>query len=451
MIRKILVSLVLAAAIVGVSVVIFRTLIMRRPEPPRRAAAERAWLVETVQVVPQDTLEWIVGYGNALADTQATLRAEVNAPVIELVNGIEAGDRAEAGAILVRLDDQEFQQDFNEAQSLIKANEAEIAQLDVEKRNLLALLEIAQDDLIINKEELDRVAALRKSGNAPDTELRNIRLRYQASLRAVQSLENQVALLTPRRLRLVAEQSASEARAKRAQLDIDRCEITAPFSGKIASIAVDLGDKLRVGAEVLTLLDDTRIDVTIELPVSTMPRVAVGAPVELTVESMPDVRWYGKVTRIAPQADLQNRTFRAYVEVDNTRQRVPLVPGFFVRAQVSGESFDDALIAPRVALLGEDMFVAQFEIEPVSVPPFFYLAARAKRRSVRIQRTLGENVLLASGIEPGEFVITSNLDTLHEGALIRVSNQSSGAAAGSRTDLAQQAPPDQVGVDGKGL
>ena len=431
MLRKFIVSVVLIVTVVGLAVGVSLMLIHRRPSPPRRDAGRRAWLVQTVRVVPQDTMEWIRGYGTAAADTQAVLRAEVNAAVVERVGDIESGDAVRVGQTLIRLDDREFRQDLLEASALLAANQADLDQIGVERRNLLALLEIAQDDRTLNRQELDRVKQLSAVGNAPATELRNARLRYQGSLRAVQAVENQIALLEPRRLRLIAEKRGTEARAERARLDIARCAISAPFSGKIVSIAVDVGDKLRVGGEVLTLLDDSRIEVPIELPVAAMPRVKVGAAAQLAVESIPDIRWRGVVTRVAPQADVQSRTFRAYVEVDNTRQRVPLAPGFFVQARVGGEQFEDAMIAPRAALVNGTMFVARGVVQPLSVFPYEFVSVRAGARPVRVRRTLDDRVVLADGIRPGESVIVSNLDTLYDGALVRIAAQATRPPSGT--------------------
>lgn len=450
--RKFIVSIVLMALVLTLASSVAFVLTMARPAPPRRSVAERAWLVETVRVVPQDTLEWITGYGTVDADVRAALRAEVAAPVVELVNDIESGDWVQSDQVLVRLDDRQYVHDLHESQSRQKAHDAQLAQLDVEKRNLLALLEIAQDELMLNKEELDRVIKLRATGDAPDTELRTIRLRYQVSLRGEQTIQNQLAMLTPQRLKLEADKSAEEARAERAQLDIDRCQVKAPFDGKVTEINVDVGDKLLPGSQVLSMLDDSQVEAPIELAVATMPRVKLGAPVELSVESMPDARWYGKVARIAPQADQQNRTFRAYVEVDNTEQTTPLVPGFFVQAKVSGELLKNAMLAPRGALVQDQMFVVMGHWTSMTHFPYMFLSTRAQPRTVRIQRMLGDRVVLADGIEPGDVVITTNLDTLYDGAPVRIARN--GGANGRNASLVDQRPlrrtPEPVSSNGDG-
>jgi len=450
--RKFIVSVVLMALVLTFASSVAYMLTKSRPQPPRRSVAERAWLVETVRVVPQDTLEWITGYGTINADVRAVLRAEVAAPVIELVNDIEPGDPVESGQLLVRLDDRQYVYDLHESQSRLRAHDAQLAQLDVEERNLLALLEIAQDDLLLNKEELDRVTALRATGDAPDTELRSIRLRYQVSLRGEQTIKNQLAMLTPQRLKLEADKSAEQARAERAQMDIDRCRIKAPFDGKIVEVSVDVGDKLMPGSQMLTLLDDSRVEAPIELAVSTMPRVKLDAPVELLVESMPDVRWYGKVARIAPQADQQNRTYRAYVEVDNAKQTMPLLPGFFVQAKVSGELLKNAMIAPRAAIVQDQVFVVKGHWTTMTRFPFMFLSTRAQPRTVRIQRTLGDRVVLAGGIEPGDVVITTNLDTLYDGAPVRIAHnggtQGHGASLADKRSMRRTPQPASSNGDG---
>lgn len=406
MIRKVIVSILLAAIVLAFGGGVTAWLIKSRAKPAQEITVARAPLVDVVTLAPEDVREILHGYGSARADRQATLAAEVSAAVVELVGGLQEGVAVSEGQLLVRLDDREYVQQLHEAQAAVQAKQAELDQHQVERSNLSSLLEIATADLKLNRDDLDRVSKLFEQGNAPKKEFDDTRLRYQASLRAKQMLDNQFALLQPNLLRLQSEHTAAEARVERAELNIERCRIVAPFDGSVASLAIDVGDKVRVGSEILKLVNLDRIEIPVQLPVSKRPRTDAGASVALRVESMPDTVWNGSVARIAPLADERSRTFEVYVEVDNRDQATPLLPGYFVKAEVDGPIIAGALVVPRQSLIGDHIFVIN--------------GGQAHERGIHVVRHLGDQAAIAGDIAPGDRVITTNLDMLFDGASVRV-------------------------------
>ena len=80
--------------------------------------------------------------------------------------------------------------------------------------------------------------------------------------------------------RLEADKAGAEARAERAALDIERCEIRAPFDGVVSSLSVEVGSKLRPGSEILRLVNLDLIDVPLEPAISTNPYFKFDAVVQ---------------------------------------------------------------------------------------------------------------------------------------------------------------------------
>ncbi|NOX58501.1 MAG: efflux RND transporter periplasmic adaptor subunit [Planctomycetes bacterium] len=409
MLRKTIVTIALAAILLSGGLGIQKWLIANKPDPVRSDVDSRAPLVSTVLLTPADVRDVLRGFGTALADRQATLTAEVSAPVVERVDNLDAGDAVEAGQKLIRLDDRQYVAELHEAQSRLAAQDALLNQLKVEAQNNLALLEISESDLKITREEFDRVQQLFDQGHAPKTERDSTRLRYQISLRAKQQIENQVALIEPRRLQIVAERAGAEAAAELAQLNIERCLVKAPFAGVVETVSVDVGDRVQMGAQLVRLINLDRIEIPVELAVSTRVQAFVGANVDLHVESMPTVRWKGKVSRISPSADVLTRTYRVYVEVDNLDHATPLLPGYFVQAHVDGELLRQALLVPRNAIVDGHVYVAN--------------GHQAHVRQVEVLRFLEDDAVLSGDVRPGDLVIISNLDALYEKADVRLRDE----------------------------
>ncbi|HNO78023.1 MAG TPA: efflux RND transporter periplasmic adaptor subunit [Phycisphaerae bacterium] len=409
MLRKILLSCVLVLVSLVIGLGVFVVLVVTRPTPPQRHVESRAPIVATVELMPQRVRDVLRGYGTALADKRATLTAEVNAPVLERVNNIDVGDRVAEGDVLIRLDDRQYVQELHEAESRMASLEAQIGQLGVQLQNQRSLLEIAESDLTLTREEYERVEGLFAKGAAPKTERDSTRLRYQVALRAKQQIDNQIALIEPQKLELQAMRAGAEAAAERAQLNIERCQIKAPFEGQIESININVGDRVQMGTPMLEMLNLDRIVIPVELPVSTRAQSRVGARVELYVESMPKVHWEGEVARIAPSADMLNRTYRVYVEVNNRKQDMPLLPGYFVKAAVEGELLTAALMIPRHAVVDGMVFVAN--------------GHKAHAREVEVLRYIEDDAVLAGNVKPGDQIITSNLDVIFDDAPVRLEGE----------------------------
>ncbi|MCP4592436.1 MAG: efflux RND transporter periplasmic adaptor subunit, partial [bacterium] len=185
--------------------------------------------------------------------------------------------------------------------------------------------------------------------------------------------------------------------------NLDRCRITAPFAGRIDQVGVELGERIQVGQELLALLNPELIEVPIELPISVRHRVRSDAACRLSIDSSGEVVWSGRVQRISPSASEFTRTFKLYVEVDNRQQDERLVPGSFVRAEIDGPTLEDVLIIPRGVVQQGRVYV--------------YRTGQAHPCPVQVVRHLQDRAVV-TGLQPGDRVITSNLDALYDGAAV---------------------------------
>ena len=106
------------------------------------------------------------------------------------------------------------------------------------------------------------------------------------------------------------EVAQAEARLRQAELAVARLELQmedaamqAPFAGTVVDVLVEVGDRVAPGGTVvvvatLDLLEARTVDLT-ELDVA---RVAVGQPVTVSVDALPDREFGGVVREIALQA-----------------------------------------------------------------------------------------------------------------------------------------------------
>lgn len=433
--RRIVISLVLVAVLLTGGAGVAALLVRTAPQPPTNPTERPALLVSAIELEPQTVVEPIVGYGTARADREACVAAQVSGELVELSPKLHVGELVEQGELLIRVDRRDYQRQLERARSLLAADQAQLERLEVEVQNVDRLIVITTTELEIAQREHQRVLNLFESEQAPRRELDVARQSYEQARLQLQTLENQKALFPQQRAVLAANRDLRQADARLAELQLERCRIHAPFRGRLQAVEVEIGERVAVGTPLFTVLDPDLIEIPIELPVSCRQRVAVGTNCRLALESDPHATWAGSVARIAPHADTATRTFALFVQVDNTGQgnssegeasaRPPLMPGLFLRARIDGPVHTDALLLPRGVVKNDNVFL--------------YQDGHAHRQPVLIERHLFERVLVG-GLDPGQIVITSNLDALYDGAPVRLHSAAHAATQPHRRQARSPGP-----------
>ncbi len=405
MLRKFLISVSLIIAILAIGVGAATLLVFTKSAPQKRDSERPPMLVRCQRLTPHTARETLVGYGTARADRLAQVSAEVSGLVEYVSDNLKPGSSVAQGEVLIRLDDREYKARLDRARHQVAAEEAALANIAIEVTNVTELERIALVELEIANREQVRVQKLFEQGLAGRRELDTAEGDVEARRRVLQNLRKEHEYLPNTRRQREAAVQLRRADVEIAALNLARCVIAAPFAGRIEQVRVELGERIAAGTWQFSLLDPALIEIPVEIPMSWYPRLAVGAVCRIATEADGGVVWSGKVARIAPSGNSDMRTISAYVEVDNRTQPIPLKPGLFVRAEIDGSVFENALTVPRGAVQDGAVFV--------------YEGGVAHRREVRVTRQiLAES--LVSGLEPGVIVITSNLDALADGAPVRI-------------------------------
>jgi len=403
--KRALLGILIGVLPIAGGMVIAGWLIATRPAARRSGVEVLPPLVQTVTVTPVDVLEIFEGYGSARANRAVSLSAEVNGQIVALGEGIDDGAPVEAGQVLVQIDDREYRRRFEQNEGLVADARAQLDRLSVEAANARRLMDIAGQEVAVNREEYKRLEELFERDLASKREHDFARLALQRSLRELAALENDLALIEPRRLAAEAALDARKAELGLAELNVERCTIEAPFTGRVDALLVEVGDRIRTGTAVLTLVDPRHIEVPVELPLGVRPRVRDGAECTLTLDSLSNVAWTATVGRLSPVADQRSRTFTAYAEVDNAEQSVPLLPGTFLTARVVGPTLEDVLVVPRGSIIDGTIYVLDGE--------------RVWKRDVAIRTIVNERAVIEGDVSAGDHVVLTNLDKLFDGARVR--------------------------------
>lgn len=215
-----------------------------------------------------------------------------------------------------------------------------------------------------------------------------------------------------------AQRDAEEARHSLAlsELELERTIIRAPFDGTILTRLLDPGDTVADGTEVYELADLDPLLADINVPERHVARLEPGQAVRLTVDATEDVV-DARIERIAPLVDPETGTVKVTVVVDRA---AGLRPGSFVRVDIVTDTHQDALVAPRSALVAEGNRWHMFGVESTD------RGDAARRVDVTLGFENGDRVEVAEQIgsdEPlraGDPVVVSGAPALSDGSPLEI-------------------------------
>lgn len=231
----------------------------------------------------------------------------------------------------------------------------------------------------------------------------------------------------------IARASLSEAEAvlRKAERDLSRTRLVAPYDGRVRTERADVGQFVNRGNPVATIyatdIVEVRLPVNdevlefIDVPLST---AAVGAslPVRLTAEfAGAEQSWTGQVVRTEGEIDPTTRMINLVAQVERPYQKkVPLSVGLFVRGEIVGETLQDIVVLPRTALQagGNQVYVVDAE-------------GRMEFRDVEVLRIIGDEVYVSSGLQTGDRVCVSALNNAVDGMTVRTESVGAGRVASS--------------------
>lgn len=206
---------------------------------------------------------------------------------------------------------------------------------------------------------------------------------------------------------------AEEAKANYnvAQRRQDKTVIRAPFSGRVDTKEVYLGDFVDMGGTILfTLVDADPLKVEFTVPEQFIGRLDVGSSVSVRVRNMPNQRYEGTVVFVSPRVDPVNRTVTLKAEVPNPEGT--LRAGQFADVQLVLQTIPDALLVPEAAIVSREGENFVFLVE----------GGKAVRRSVELGEREPGRVQVVSGLEDGQTVVVAGQQRLQDGALVAPTN-----------------------------
>jgi multidrug efflux pump subunit AcrA (membrane-fusion protein) len=345
--------------------------------------------------------------------------------------GVEKGDKVAQGQVLVRLEDQEFRAQYEQARGAADSARAQLEQLQHGSRpeeiqqaenNLSEARATAANDKIT----LDRTKNLFAQGVVSQQALDDAAAKYEASLQRAHSLEQTVQLskLGPRSEEIARAKGAvaqAEGQAAYQKSQLDATVIRAPISGTILDRSVEKGELLTgqfasAARPVFSLADLKDLQVELDIAQDDFARLGPKQKGEVTVDAFPDRKYEGQIAEISPEANRQKATVQVKVQILNPDDYLRPEMNSTVKFQAEErktQSGPSGAFVPSTALRERDGKKVVFIV----------LNDKAIQREVRVQAQRSGGALV-SGLNGGETVITTAPEGLKDGDRIKIKGQS---------------------------
>jgi membrane fusion protein (multidrug efflux system) len=216
-----------------------------------------------------------------------------------------------------------------------------------------------------------------------------------------------------------ARATAAEAAVTGLQATIAKKTIRAPFDGRLAIRQVELGQVVSPGTAVASLQSVTPIHVDFWLPQQALAELELGQRVRMRTDVFPDRTWQGEITVVNPEVDVATRNVRVRATFPNADGR--LRPGMFARLEAVGAEKRRVLLLPATAVIfapyGDSVFVIEEGKEGAEKGKTV-----VRQRFIRTGERRGDFVVVESGLEAGEKVVSSGAFKLRNGMAVVVND-----------------------------
>jgi membrane fusion protein, multidrug efflux system len=313
----------------------------------------------------------------------STARVDVKAEIIGQLTQFpkQEGDAVEAGETVAKVDQKNYELAIRQAETAVK-----VAEAGLERTRVLATH---------NQSELERARNLIRSGGITDKDLRLAEVSQQDS-------QAQVMLAQ-------AQLDQTRAALEVAQKKLADTAIVSPVSGVIEKKHINAGAYVEAPTMVFSVVDNSKLELESPVPSTQLGQIRSGQRVTFHVNSYPGVAFEGQVIEVGPAVDVQTRSAKVRIRVDNRSRQ--LKAGMFVEGEILTGVRKQAIVIPAAAV---------YRAEGTSAGSYVFVVetSKAMRRSVQIGRETDSKLEITEGLKPGDLLVAEQKVELAEGVRV---------------------------------
>lgn len=338
----------------------------------KEQAPDKAQLVKTQRIALGDILAEGTYAGTVRGRYETNMAFQVAGRIIS--RNVQAGDRVNAGDILMVIDGRDIVEKSNQGDAQVEAARAqlELARTNMERYNQLYAQEAVP-------------AAVRDQ--------------HQANYEAAMASYNQAV-----------------AGAAQGHNAVGYTTLVAGASGVVSAVAAEAGQVVAAGQTVLTMVQTDEKEIEINIPENHLRDVAIGKTVEVNFWALTNSKSTGIVREISPMADPVTKTYRVRVAVPTPPAGLQL--GMTASVKCSEAPLPDKALGSNAAVLPLSAIY-----QTGSDPQVWIVNADDRTLSLKkvSVESFGDNQVKVSGLKAGDIVVVAGVHKLREGIKVRLS------------------------------
>lgn len=342
-----------------------------------------------VQTLVKDRYAVVIeSYGTIKPRTQSILLPQVSGQIINISENFQAGEFFEKGDVLLALDDRDH-----------------LSEVKISQANLFSAKQALSEEEARVEQAKQDWKRLGNSDVAPDLVLRK-----------------------PQLLAAQAKVLSAQASLEKAELAVERTKIVAPYTGRILSKNVDLGQVISPSTQLAEIYAVDYVEIRLplknkDLRYMVLPennrfkKASASEQPAVTIHSDLTQRdtWFGKVVRTEGAFDQNSQQLFVVAQIDdpygdNNKQSLPLKIGQYVSATINGKVIDDVItVANKAIYQGSYVYVVNNGV--------------LERKEIEIEWQNDDIAIIKSGVEVGELLVMTPLGQVTSGTPVSISNQ----------------------------
>ncbi|MBZ0265381.1 efflux RND transporter periplasmic adaptor subunit [bacterium] len=384
-------KLIAFAIIVGGLAIMF-LLIASKKQPERQQTEFSGVLVQVIQVSPESQHVKIVSHGTVRPRQQVNIVPQISGKVEWVHPEFMSGGIFYEGEALLRIETIDYELAVQQAKATVAQAEYGLA--------------MAEANAEIALEEWELMKNTRAMTNGSEEQKPGALLLHEPQLRQAK-----------------ANLQSAKAQFDRANLNLSRTIIKAPFNCRVKNESVSPGQMVSVSAPIANIYSTDMVEIEVGLPVADLPWINIpgaDATVLLETSTGESYTWKGKVERDVGAIDEMGRLGKIVVTVEDPfkiedEDSPSLNVGTFVEVHILGREVRDVFAIPRHALRHGDIVWVARPDNTLEV------------RKVTVKRKTQEEVLISNGLKQGDNVILTSLNGAADGLKLRLMAESNGS------------------------
>jgi RND family efflux transporter MFP subunit len=346
---------------------------------------------------------------------------------------IQAGDMVHKGATLARVRQSDYAARVNEAQSQVGEARSALEANSSQLQEAIAAVDTARAQVSDvkayfekSKLDYDRARALFETQSITRPEFDAAKTQYEIAVAKLEAAQSQLKAAEARVATARAQISAAESRIRTAEattisagIPLQDTQLKAPMSAVVLERRIEMGTLVGQGTAAFVLADLTFVKAVFGVPDTSLKSLKLGDPLTITSDATPGTEFTGHISRISPSADQNSRSFEVEVTIPN--EQGLLKPGMIASLNTREGTAAEApsLIVPLTAITHT---AENPQAYAVMVMEHREGKTFAQLRPVTLGDSVGNAIVVKSGVTTGELVVTTGVSQVVDGEQVLVVN-----------------------------